>query len=102
MHVAVGIGIVTNEAFAIGATAIPGPISEADWDGWMYHRFFDLHKGLADTTDGSSAIEFEVDSKAMRKWDGGAETLVGMVEAVEAGTASMDVFFDSRVLLKVF
>jgi len=101
-HCAVGIGIVTNEAFAIGPTALPGPLSEADWDGWFYHRIFDLHQGAENAVNTAllDAVQFEVDSKAMRKWDGGAETMVAMVEVSEIGTSVMTIYFDTRVLIK--
>ena len=35
-----GIGKVTAAAFAAGLTAIPTPITEADWDGWLYWSTF--------------------------------------------------------------
>ena len=101
-QMAVGVGLVTNEAFAVGATAVPGPISEADWDGWMYHRFVDIHQATA-TFDGGEAnsnFDIEVDTKAMRKWSEGY-TLLTVLETVENGTATGTVFFDSRLLVKL-
>ena len=101
-HCAVGLALVTDEAFAVGATAVPGPISEIDWDGWMYHRIFDVHAtgGTASDTIGLSVAQFEVDSKAMRKWDEG-NTLMAVVEVVEGTTATMSVWFDTRILIKL-
>ena len=103
-HCALGIGIVMNEAFGVGQTAIPGPISEADWDGWLYHRFFDLHTFDATIANnielGLAVAQFEVDSKAMRIWDDG-ETLMAILEVSEGTAATMDVFFDSRILVKL-
>ena len=105
---AVGIGIVTNAAFAIGATAVPDPIDDAEWDGWLYHRFFNLISPTAISntaiTDAdsvgivSNVVRFEVDSKAMRKQDL-EETLMAVVQAVEVGTATMSVQFNSRTLV---
>ena len=102
-HCAVGIGIVTNEAFAIGQTALPGPLDEADWGGWMYYRFFDLHEGegAAVNVNGLSSLQFEVDTKAMRKWEGNSETLVAMLQVVEKTAATMETWFDSRILVKL-
>ena len=102
-HCAIGIGIVTNKAFAIGATAVPGPITEMEWDGWLYHRFFDLHQSTTtfDPTEVNSQISFEVDSKAMRKLDG-EEIIVAVVETVEVVAATMSLYFDSRMLVKPY
>ena len=99
---AFGIGLVTNEAFAIGATAIPGPLSEMDWDGWLYHQFWSLHASTATIADGVNVgrYGFDVDSKAMRKWDT-SMTLVAMVEATEIGVSQVEMFFDSRLLIKL-
>ncbi len=65
---AVGIGIVSNEAFAAGVGSIPEPFTDADWGGWFVWRSFSYHLEF------STAVgiqfpnwNFEVDSKAMRK-----------------------------------
>ena len=36
---AFGLALVENTAFTAGATSLPGPISEADWDGWIWHLY---------------------------------------------------------------
>jgi len=101
MHCAIGVGLVTTDAFAIGQTAMPTPIADAAWDGWLYHRFFDLHVATAAALDSfQSSIEFEIDSKAMRKLDDRA-LLFANVEVVEVVNAVMQVNMDSRVLLKL-
>ena len=101
-HGAVGVAIINTQAFAIGATAIPGPLSEMEWHGWLYHRLFDLHSTSATVGNSAAGAYFnlEVDSKAMRKWSAN-ETLVAMVEVVEIGTSVGEIFFDSRVLVKL-
>ena len=99
-HGAVGIGITTVDATAIGATATPGPITEADWDGWLWHNYFDTRQSVASgaAVDGLHPIQMQIDSKAMRKLD---EDMVifAMIERTEVGTASMSVLLDSRILL---
>ena len=99
-HGALGIGIISGDAFA--APVFPDPLTESDWDGWMYHRFIDVHQGenLADGSRTPGSISFEVDSKAMRKVDE-TDVLFAALEVIEIGTANMDVFFDSRVLVKL-
>ena len=65
---AVGVGIVSAEAQAIGITAIPTPFSNGDWGGWMVWRSFSYRFEFADAT-GVNFVNwnFEIDSKAMRK-----------------------------------
>ena len=102
MHGAVGIGIASTPAFQTGLAALPTPITEANWDGWMYHRFFDVHGQLAagsTSTGDASTLKVEVDTKAMRKVSD-EMTLFAMLEVVLIGTADLDVFFDTRLLLK--
>ena len=96
---AMGFGIVSNQAFAAGAASIPGPWSNADWEGWFLHQYFAWKFEV--TTDigrliGSVQIPF--DSKAMRKMDGTSETLVVMVES-QANAISASVNF--RMLVKL-
>ena len=97
---AVGIGITTNDATAIGATAVPGPITEMDWDGWLWHQFFDTRENVASgaAVDGISSLQYAIDSKAMRKLDENM-AIFAMIERTEVGTASMSVLLDSRMLL---
>jgi len=103
-HCAVGVGVVTADAFSIGITAVPDPIGDIAWGGWMFHQFFDLFAPsgtIADSFGGGPVIaDFDVDSKAMRKI-GINETLFAVVEVVEAGTATMSIRFDSRVYIKL-
>ncbi len=96
---AFGIGVVTSRAFAAGVTALPQPVTEIDWDGWMYHTFISVHEGSPDGPGDAGVHRIEVDSKAMRKMDGDV-TLVGVLQVFEIGTAAASVFFDSRVLIK--
>ena len=98
------MGIVTADAFAIGITAVPVPLSDKEWEGWLYHRIFDLHTVTATIADGVNAYaiaqRFEVDSKAMRKV-GVNEVLFAVFEVVESNASQIDVFFDTRMLLKL-
>jgi len=99
-HCGFGIGLITGDAFA--ASVFPDPLVEAGWDGWIYHRFYDLHvpvtAGIGEV--GTAAITFEVDSKAMRKLVA-TDVIFAALEAVEVGTAVMETYFDSRALLKL-
>jgi len=101
-HGAVGIGKTTSEAFTVGITALPTPLTDADWDGWMWHSFYDLHAVTGAASDGVNAVSnylrIPVDSKAMRKFDL-SDTLFVVTEVIEVGVATMSIHFDSRILL---
>jgi len=65
---AFGIAVVSGDAFAVGTTAIPKPIEDSSWDGWMWHQYFSLKNAGTYTTATSSNIQnLEIDCKAMRK-----------------------------------
>ena len=103
---AVGIGLVTSSAFAIGITALPTPITDVAWNGWMWHQFIDLRAFAGQSGSGSAAIfgfhkDYEVDSKAMRKFPDAEFTMVAIIEVVESGTSQLEVSFDSRILGKL-
>ena len=104
-HCALGVGVASQDAFAVGVTAVPNPIADMDWPGWLYHRFFDVH-GASSTVanswgaNGLGVAQFEVDSKAMRKV-GINEVIFATVETVEDAASGMSVWFDSRTLFKL-
>ena len=82
---------------------MPTPFTEADWDGWLWHEFFDVRALTATIADGVNAFSavsrVVIDSKAMRKgWDDKV-TLVGVTEVVEGGTASMELHGNTRCLV---
>ena len=109
-HGAIGIARATLAALAIGVTAVPTPITEEGWDGWLYHQYFSINAGgpitAATTSDiqnqvnnVTAALRLEVDSKAMRKLTVD-EGLYFAIEVIEFGTATMDFSFNSRMLFK--
>jgi len=101
--IALGLALISDEQFAVGVTAIPDPIV-GDWDGWIWHQVGVVQAVTATIADGvnaaSASWRYEIDSKAMRKWDASAQTLVGVISVSELGTASMEHNADTRVLLK--
>jgi len=97
-HGAWGLGFVSDQAFAIGATALPGPFDEADWGGWLAHGYFGMKYDL--TSDIGRIIVSEnilVDSKAMRK-AGQNDTLILMAESQ---SGAFDIAMHLRTLWKV-
>ena len=107
---AFGIGVATADAIAAGAASVPTPITEQDWDGWMYwHAISVKSAGVIDGTaanDGDSinaivaAQRLEIDIKAMRKLDEN-QALYGALEVTEVGTSILHWQMDSRVLFKL-
>ena len=107
---AIGICVVSSVAASLGITAIPGPIAQDDWDGWLYHRYLSFKSG--DVIDSgvsseagqvdsvSAATRFEIDSRAMRKLSI-EDTIVGMMEWSEVGTASLRTHINTRLLVKL-
>jgi len=95
---AFGIAIVTAQAFGVGISALPTPITEANWDGWLWHQMFSLRCNEANT-DFKRQV-FEIDSKAMRKV-GFEEVCYMVVEVDEIGDAIMEVTGGSRILMKL-
>ena len=110
LEVALGIGVVSENAFAVGVTAVPHPVTDIDWDGWLYHRMFSLSSSAAVSAAGAStngmfslaeAVRIEIDSKAMRKFND-QNVLVGVLEtAAEAGTTTMTAELNTRTLVKL-
>lgn len=108
---AFGIGLATLAAVTAGAASVPTPVTEAAWDGWLYHRFFHLFaagiidNSVAADTDAMNAttavLRLEVDSKAMRKLADSTVAVYMALEVTETGTAALRAAFDSRVLVKL-
>ena len=97
----IGIGFVNEVARALGVTAIPGPVTDALWDGWFVHQFL-AQRSLSQTSVGFASSQFgrtyTIDSKAMRKFDSDVG-LVFMAENTHASQAYSIVWF-MRILVK--
>ncbi len=96
--------MMTEDAFAVGATAALDPLTDANSDMWIWHSFFNVVAVSATIADGGNAVSGsvrqEIDSKAMRKGFDPERVMVGVTEVVEAGAASLQVVADTRQLLK--
>ncbi len=90
-EMAFGVG-VTGTSSATSSGSYPAPITDSDWDGWMFRR-----QSAVSPVDSIGTV---VDIKAMRKIQSG-EALFFMAEAVDGGsTADVGTWiFDMRVLL---
>jgi len=102
---AVGLGKVTIEAANAGVVSIPSPVTDADWDGWFWHSFFQIHSITGTIADGANAaavsLRIPIDSKAMRKFTD-QDAVVGIIETVrEIGVVTMLVSAEVRHLVKL-
>ena len=99
-----GIGVVSSNAFAIGATAVPSPEADSEWGGWLW---FLAAASLVsfETTEVArgpiSAVRIPIDSKAMRKLAPN-ETIFGAIAFTgEIGTATAEFVMNTRMLVKL-
>ena len=103
----VGLGFckVSENAFGIGVTAVPQPLTDIGWDGWFYHKLLSPIVGLSvtegDNTGPLSMVRVDIDSKAMRKF-ADTDLLIGVVQvAGEIGTATLQFLGQIRILDKL-
>jgi len=93
-----GLAVVSDQAFGIGITAIPGPFTNAGWDGWFAWGSYSFSWDDATSVGRAIAsIQFEVDSKGMRKVSDN-ETVVVVAEQ-QGGGATVSMPF--RLLFKL-
>jgi len=98
IRVAIGAGLVTDEAFAIGATAVPGPLASEEWDGWMWYQAMSAQ--FRGGEGQGRSFRFVIDSKSMRKFDLDSVTLALIIEAAaEVGAVVLDVMVTTRTLV---
>ena len=96
---AIGIGVVSSEALGVGVSAIPEPFTDADWGGWLLWRAFSFHLDVQTAAgfDLNSALQLDLDSKAMRKV-GPNESIVLIAESQ---TGAFDISMPVRMLVKL-
>ena len=80
-----GHAVVSEQAAAIGVTALPTPVTDEDSDLWFVYEKMFSRLQVTPAGTGPSGFTREFDSKAMRKVDDG-ETVVTMAET--AGISS--------------
>ncbi len=95
-----GICVVSDQAVAIGVTAIPTPFTDLGSDLWFAHE---MATGLQGISSGTSTGELgrmvNVDSKAMRKVEEGSQLV--FVAETSAGSNGVSLTSAGRVLIKL-
>ena len=100
---AFGMCVVTANAAGIGVTAVPNPIDDIGWDGWLVYetgQIATMFTGFGEASP-TQSVRVRIDSKAMRKFKE-TDVLVGVLGVFEQGAGSiMAAHLSSRVLLKL-
>ena len=93
-----GMAVVTQQAAAIGITAVPTPITDLGSESFFLHQLVMAHH--QEITDRAEPVGvFATDSKAMRKVTE-SDTMVITIEASTAGQG-FDMILGGRFLLKL-
>ncbi len=97
---AIGACIVSDQASAIGVTAVPTPVTDLDSDAWYMHRWLTGGFEFSSAVGAQELLESRifVDSKAMRKVEDGFDNVV-TIEA--AGGQGVVISTGGRQLLKL-
>ncbi len=96
---AVGSCVVSDQAVAIGVTAVPTPITDQGSDLWsMLEQQFGRFGGTAVEDVGKS---MNIDSRAMRKVEDGEDFVVTFETGASTESLSMISVFGGRALIKL-
>ena len=98
---AIGLCVVSDQAFAIGVSAMPTPATDPESDLWLMHCFWHVSVAEAGTVASLSNISQSVDlsSKAARKVNAD-QTVVLIMENV-SGTHGCEFDIGMRLLSKL-
>jgi len=94
---AMGIAVVSDQAVAVGVTAVPTPITDMASNLWLLHQLiFADESNLTDRTRPQAAVS--IDSKAMRKVEVGQDIVLALEVSAIGGGAQFTV--GGRMLIK--
>jgi len=100
--VAVGLIVVSTNAFTAGAASLPSPVDDGE-DDWLWHSYLSLSV-LAEVAISDQAMfqRQEIDSKAMRKVRPG-EVLAFMAEIADVSdnAGTIDLMYGTRILFGI-
>jgi len=94
-----GMAVVSDQAVAVGVTAVPTPATDQGSDLWFLLEQWVGRSWLVGTDFSDSLASREVDSKAMRKVEEGQD-VVSVAEAGLGGSGCL-VKFTGRMLIKL-
>ncbi len=98
----VGLCVVSEQANAIGVTAVPTPVTDLESDLWL------MHETMLGSTENLSAVGFtpragytkEYDSRAMRKVEDGSQ-MIFVAEGIGAIGEGFTLANQGRILIKL-
>ena len=100
--VSLGGAVVSDQAAAIGVTAVPNPIADRGSDLWWFYQatmgHFQFASGVGFDSNGGQY--YAIDSKAMRKVDIGQDLAIS-VENSGVSTDGVTAIVGGRMLVKV-
>ena len=96
-----GLIIVTAKALAGGVAALPIPITDIGSD-WLYHRMslIDVQSAITVEDGITQNVRFEVDNKAMRKFDLNQVLAINVEAQGLASTMTVELTWALRLLFK--
>ncbi len=77
-----GIAVVSDQAVAVGVTAVPTPTTDDESDAWYIHRIVQS-TNVVDA--GASILGLELDSRAMRKVEEGYDIAMSIENPLATG-----------------
>ena len=97
---AFGFAIVSDQAVAVGVSAVPTPVTDLGSDLWFVHQPMLHSMAFASSSgfDTNRGARYSVDSKAMRKVEDGQD-LVGVGEFATGGSG-LNISVMGRMLVK--
>ena len=100
-YAAVGLAVVSDQASAIGATAVPTPINDLGSDLWFLHSIMQSDFTFITGAGFSSGnvVQKDVDSKAMRKVNGDQDIVV--VVETSSFSDGLTLVLGGRILIKL-
>jgi len=99
--VSFGMAVVSDQSVAIGVTAVPTPFADNGSDLWFVYESMSARFGFITGVgfDQQSGVERIVDSKAMRKVEGGQDVIIAAETADISGGVTITSFV--RMLIKL-
>ncbi len=81
---ALGMAVVSDQSVGIGVTAVPTPVTDLASSMWFQHRvLFAHHQEITDRSE--PAVNYSIDSKAMRKVELGQDVILVLENAAATG-----------------
>ena len=96
----VGRCVVTDEAVAVGISAVPTPVDASDSDLWfVYEPYAGDYESLTSVGTNEKGRQYIVDSKAMRKVEFGYDLIQVVENSATSNGTILTTFF--RTLIKL-